>query len=383
MTGEKLTESQQQIDAMLCRLLKGESLSWPYGDSNQAQIALFLERSSVHGVQAAIWTSLQPGSWPQVILEHLHKASLEAASWELAHRHALGQVLSGFAAENIGYMLFKGTALAYSFYANPVLRFRCDTDMLVSGHSKTKAEKLLEGMGFECSSAAEELVYYQQSWRLNSSHCGTHAIDLHWKLNNSEVLANLFSYEELRARGNEVTICGVKTFVPCKVDAVLIACLHSAGHEGIPYLVNGKTYLGGSRLVWLYDLHLLISHFSLQDWHDLTERAVQKGLGNTCAVILDRVREKFGTVMFLEGLEILASDKDGKATVYLDSGPIMRMWLDITACRSWKAKLTFVRQLFFPSEAYMRNKYASGSQWLFVLYIRRSIEGLYRRLHAN
>jgi hypothetical protein len=273
-----------EVDMLLCRLLKGVNVAWQ--DIGHVQRDTLLERINFHGIQAMVWSDIQHGDWPDDVKAQLHEASISFAGWELGHMHALGQVLSRFALASVDYLLFKGTALAYTLYPNPVHRMRGDTDILVPLQDKASAEAVLDSSGFTPGSTCEELVYYQQTWRLDNACGGQHAIDLHWRFNNSELLADLFGFGELAARADSVSICGVQVKVPCKSDAVLIACLHKAVHDYIPYWVDGKSHTEGSRLIWLYDLHLLISHFRVQDWHDLAERALANGLGQTCAAVL-------------------------------------------------------------------------------------------------
>jgi hypothetical protein len=370
------------IDRLLCRLLKGESMAWAEFPTGLSQEQL-LERITYHGIQAMVWTEIQQSDWPTAARERLHALSMASARWELGHSHAVGRVLERFARASIGHLLFKGTALAYSCYPNPVHRFRSDTDILVPMQDRDAAMAVLQEQGFNPGSPSEEQVYYQQTFRLTDACDAVHAIDLHWKFSNSELLAGLFNYGELLDRAETARVGGVLVNVPCKTDAVLIACLHTAVHDYVPYWINGKSYTGGARLIWLYDLHVLVSHFRLQDWDDLTEQAVARGLGEICVSVLEDVREKFGTVMFLEGLEAMLGDSKGRATSYLRSRPLRRMWMDIAACSSWQEKFLYTKRLFFPSEAYMRHKYANDTQWLALLYLRRSLEGLYRRLQAD
>jgi hypothetical protein len=46
---------------------------------------------------------------------------------------------------------------------------------------------------------SREVVLHEETWTLASRGGGSHALDLHRRLNNSELLANRFSYEEFLA----------------------------------------------------------------------------------------------------------------------------------------------------------------------------------------
>jgi len=49
-----------------------------------------------------------------------------------AHGRAVGEVIEALTVRGIETLFFKGTALGYSLYDNPVWRTRGDTDLLVA-----------------------------------------------------------------------------------------------------------------------------------------------------------------------------------------------------------------------------------------------------------
>jgi hypothetical protein len=90
----------------------------------------------------------------------------------------------------------KGTALAYDLYANPVWRLRCDTDLLLMPEDAEECREVLAALGFRKDvGTSREAVIHDETWTLASRGGGSHAIDLQRRLNNSDLLANLFSYE--------------------------------------------------------------------------------------------------------------------------------------------------------------------------------------------
>src|SRR5437867_349211 len=100
----------------------------------------FLERSDYHGVQALMHERLSASDWPVALRQELRQRAVRQAMWELRHQQVLARMLAALAAIDVQPVLFKGTALAYSLYSNPVLRARGDTDLIVAPESTAKVD---------------------------------------------------------------------------------------------------------------------------------------------------------------------------------------------------------------------------------------------------
>ena len=57
-------------------------------------------------------------------------------------------VLAAFERSRVPSLVIKGTALAYSVYADPALRVRGDTDLLVRPEARSSAQQALLNCGF-------------------------------------------------------------------------------------------------------------------------------------------------------------------------------------------------------------------------------------------
>jgi Uncharacterised nucleotidyltransferase len=150
--------------------------------------------------------------------------------------------------------------------------------MIVARQDWRRASETLIAFGFRPNtSVSGEFVSYQDSYT-KELEGGRHTIDLHRRINNSELLSHLFSYTELRAGACPLpTMCnGALTVGP--VHALLLACLHPATHKYNPYIVDDVAYYGGDRLIWHYDVHLLAQSFTPSQWQGFVDRAVAKGL---------------------------------------------------------------------------------------------------------
>jgi hypothetical protein len=370
------------IDNLMCVLLRGEVMPWPYA-SGAGAIDDFLSRADYHGVKPLLHERLKASNWPEALLQSLREQALAAAGWELRHRQLLMRTLAALADIGIQPVLFKGTALAYSLYASPVLRARGDTDLIVPPDSLTSTDAALSRLGFDRDLAvAGEFVSYQANYSWQADGREPHTLDLHWRINNSEVLANLFSYEELRASAQALPKLSSQANGAGPVHALLLACMHRATHKQNPMYVDGVAHYGGDRLIWLYDIHLLAGAFSSLDWDEFVRLADGKGLRAVCLEGMERARACFGT-QYPENV-LAALGRAGRVeapAVYLESGKSRQQWLDFCAIPGAGSKLRFLRELGFPSAAYMSRKYPDARPaWLPWLYLRRALGGVLKKV---
>jgi hypothetical protein len=108
-------------------------------------------------------------------------------------------------------------------------------------------------------------------------------------------LSRLFSYEELRQAALPLPGLSPHTLGAGKVHALLIACMHRAGHKQAPYFVDGVAHYSGDRLIWLYDIHLLAQALSPAQWNEFLRLARQKGLRAVCLEGIEQTRSRFAT----------------------------------------------------------------------------------------
>ena len=374
-----------ELDDLMCAALRGEGAVWPaaLGDGLGE---LVIERAEYQGVTALLYEHLpRLSTWPQPVRDTIRRRAVAETCWELFHQNALKEAVTALRTNSIEPVFFKGTALAYGIYGNPVWRPRGDTDIIVPHRERSHAAEVLISMGFQRNMGVSgEFVSYQDSYTKKIEDTGRHTIDLHCRINNSELLAGLLSYEELRAEARPLPQLCEGTLAVGPVHALLLACLHPATHRHNPYIVNGVTYYGGDRLIWHYDVHLLAQSFTRNQWQDFVDRAAAKGL---CAISLEgleRATACYNTQCPDFVRQALAKTGEPVAT-YLKAGRLRQSWIDFSAIPSFTNRVRFVRELVFPSKAYMRAKYRQSSDtWLPWLYARRAAGGLIKRVrHAD
>jgi hypothetical protein len=369
----------------MCAVLRGEHPAWLDGEGAGLSDA-FLERSGFHGVQGLLYERLhdEPG-WPPAVVDALHWQAIAGTMWELRHQQVVAEVLAALAGVGIEPVLFKGTALAYSLYPGPALRSRGDTDLLVPVHEGGQVMAALAALGFARALELGDLMSYQACLTREVAGGGEHTLDLHWKINNSEVLARLFEYDELRRDAVPLTALSPHALGAGPVQALLIACMHRAGHKQAPYYVDGVAHFSGDRLIWLYDIHLLALALSRRQWDECLRLAGEKGLRAVCLEGIDQTRSRFATPVPADVLAALASPGPVEpAAAYLNARHLRRRWLDLCAQEGLANKGRFVRELVLPPAQYMRERFPDARpDWLPWLYLRRVLGGLRRRVEGH
>ncbi len=366
---------QLVVDNLICAVLRGERPVWPGDEQDLA--SLFLARANHHGVVPLLNIHLAGVPWPAAVGQACRNQARALAMWELRHQQVLAEMLVAAAAVGLVPILIKGTALAYSIYADPSLRSRADTDLLVPETSQQQAHALLVALGYRC---VEGVPSYQASYTMNADDGTRHTLDLHWKINNSELLSDLFHYDELRKHAEPLPKLCSQAIGASLMHALLLACMHRATHKQNPYHSNGTEHHDPDRMIWLYDVHLLSGRLSAADWQAFVAAASEKGLRAVCLEGMQRAAAVFGTLYPQDVIPSLASASGEAPERYLNASGLKQQWIDLQALGSLGAQVRWISAQLIPPAKYMRLKYAdSRFQWLPWLYLRRAMGGVLKR----
>lgn len=379
-----------KIENLLCAALRGEQPAWPSG-RDESFTGHFLERANFHGILPLLHHGLASQSalergWLQEILNVCRQYAIAQTMWELRHQQLLTQVISSLNASGVQPVLFKGTALAYGLYDSPALRTRGDTDFLIPGEACNNVAERLETLGFvQGASVAGRYVSYQTSFTYSDLVTGDHSLDVHWRINNSQVLARLFTYDELLATAEPLMRLSPQAIAVCPEHAMLLACMHRATHRNNPYYVDGVAHYDSDRLIWLYDIHLLAEKLDAAGLASLLNAARQKGLSVEVLESLRLARQYFGTSTPENILEAFPKTRRRElASSYLSGSTIKQHWMDWMAIETARGKLAFLIEHVFPPADYMRQKYPNARAWsLPWLYVRRAFPGVLKRLNRQ
>ena len=375
-----------EIETFLCSFLRSENPSWPQ-DTTHTFAANLMLRARYHSVFPLMHDKLQreneyAQSWPQEVLQACREDAIDHAMWELRHQDLMVQVLSQLALNGIQPVLFKGTALAYSIYSSGSLRIRGDTDLIIPLGELAPFTTILATLGFKRDAGiGGELVAYQIGFDRQEPGIGSHTLDVHWRINNSELLSRLFSYEELHQRAQALPGLSSDALAVGLVDALLIACMHRAKHKQSAYYVDGVAYYDGDRLIWLYDIHLLLGRMSPSQLSEFVAQAMKKGLRAVCLEGVELAQGYFHTPVPDEiMLELRRSGPPETVARYLNGSLLLRRWMDFKALGNIYKQFQFLKEKVFPPVSYMRSKNPDAT---FIslpsLYLRRAMRGLRKR----
>lgn len=363
-------EVTTQVEELCRRLLRAEPSTWDLAAAccgNEAAIEAFLDCLRHHGVQALVYQrrALLQGA-PAALLQRLREAVLAGSAWNLRDRELLLKLCRRLAEQGVDALFFKGVALAWSVYGNPVWRSRTDADLLIRESCVPKAEAVLAALGYEAIPETASIVYYQRDHLLTAPEGGQHRVDLHWRLNNSELLARLFTHEELFASAVALPALGPAARRVGNVHALLIAAFHRKVHAS--YTTE--------RYHWLLDIDLLARHLDAAAWQEAVFLARQRGMAATLRDALAMAEAVLRTPLpeaVMTGLEMAGS---GECDRYFARGGLHRLLLELGACRGRADRVRYLRRLLLPPPDYMHAKYRDARcHWLPWLHARRAVAG--------
>jgi Uncharacterised nucleotidyltransferase len=284
----------------------------------------------------------------------------------------LRNVLHAFNEVSIPLMLFKGPTLAYTVYPQPQMRTYHDIDGLVHREDITRAHELLLSMGytfyeeFRGNALDKNRTGYNYTLKRPDSWLEVQ-IELHRAPHTGEI-ATVFDVEAMWQKAQPITVLGERVLTMDPIDHLLYLCWHYRFH-------------GFSRLIWLYDLVVMVRSFEEDfDWQRLVQAARHQRLATTLYYCLSWCRALF-EVAVPQGVfrqlrpplvtrlivERLTLADPHKALVSVDWQPrrilAHRAMVDSTA-----ALLAVGLRAFFPEAAIIGKRYMDRSRLPLQLY---------------
>ncbi len=383
-----MDDLQAMIESSMCALLRGEPVAWPASNDSEFD-ARFRDCAAYHGVGPLLTRQVSltpPGDRRVTEPLCLARELKDDVAIELARKHELVRVLSALAESGVTALLLKGAALAYSIYPSPALRPRADTDLLIRSADREITARTLSEFGYEKPNAISgECVTYQCGYVKRDRFHIDHVLDVHWRISNTQMFSRALNYGELRSRSVPLVALGQHARGLAPADTLLLACMHRAHHIHSPYRVDGVSSSGGDRLIWLYDIHLLIDAMSSRELEEFTRLAEKRSMRAICRDGLLRTRQCFGTRVPEEVL--LSLSKTGPtepSAAHLRAGNMRHLLTELRSLPRWRDRITLLGEHLFPPPDYMLEKYAVTSRaWLPMLYLQRGILGTWKRIHNS
>ena len=313
---------------------------------------------------------------PAALASEISASYQQAAALEMLRQQELCRVLDALRQSGLRCLLLKGAGLAYTLYDDPCLRDRCDSDLLFADKSEAERAWLtLQSLGYRrLNTAGGELVSCQfpcvRRTRANDS-----MLDVHWGISNASRLRRL-SFQEMWEASIAIPGLGDGARAPCHEHSLLLACLHRLGH-----VKDGEH----NKLIWLYDLRLLLDALSDAQWRRALQGMEHKELGGACLDGLEQACLHFGAGRYPDRLGELRQ-------LALMPGQQLRMQSsvlarDISQLREQPGasqRLQLLAEYLFPPTDYMMNRFHPRWRWLLpYYYVRRMAAGMGRRLRLH
>ncbi len=323
---------------------------------------------------AQIAEKLDPKSIPDELSHRLHQILASHKIYEKLHQNELNRLFVIFRQHAIQFILLKGTAFAYSIYPEPHLRSRGDTDLIINDKDKNKINDMLLAEGYQIYLESNARLHsYQRTYFKEDKLGFTHTLDIHWRINNRQLLAQIFSWQELIEHSTKLARLSehVRTLNP--QYQLLHACLHRVVHLHSTYHFK-KFGIRGDRIIWLQDIFLLSETMTTKDWKQFSNLCLKKGV---CHLVFDTVGavSSFFPIDVPENIldNLSGHAREEYSSILLSGGLIDQFLFDFTIL-NWPDRLLLLREKVLPSNGYILEEYGKSSLlWLPALHIYRWI----------
>ena len=369
--------SSREPLTLIAAFLRGNVTRW-------SDLALdaqtFLDLCREHEVEGLCFERLSKldstAGWPRQVWEELSDAARTRAAEELLRKAEIRRVVAALADAGIRPILLKGTPLAYTVYDSPASRPRADTDVIVSGADVEAARQVMRSLSYVETVQCHELLSQFEVQRCDRFGV-IHAFDVHWSISTQPVFAGLLTYDALLLRAVAVPALGGSAVAPCRVDALLLSCVHPAMH-----------HRNDERLLWILDIHLLASGLSPAELDEFEALARMKKVMAICRRGLQQAQAVFGTLVAADLIGRLKRTAGPEpSAAYLASE---RRWhhetiASLRALPRLGDRARLVREVLLPSPGYMLGAYGLRDKplgtWLLpALYVHRNVHGAWKIL---
>ena len=263
-------------------------------------------------------------------------------------------------------VLLKGAALAHSHYPEVWMRPSVDTDLFIAPADIEKTRRVFKNLGYRlvgCTYKSHQFKAIQSGTSGNPVN-----YDVHWRSSNQARFAPVIPHKEAWNTGSELNELVFARIMSAPL-ALLQACMHRAGNpEHDP-----------NRLIWLYDIHLLLWDMDAREKRAFTERAAQENLQDVCTAAIVAAKECFPTKAIPDVLELLKESSGPKAIrnrrfKHSALGLIVE---DLRELPGWGLRTALLQEYLAPRPDYLRQRYGAYGRldlpWLYLKYYTKGI----------
>ncbi len=345
------------VDAFVQRALAGRADAWEATLSPTEVI----QALGAHRIGPLACAQLPADAWarlPPPLQAWLKSSARRQAILDIQQTLALRELLPLVQRRAVPVLLLKGVPVSHRRYAEAHHRVKTDVDALVRPSDKDAFIELLEALGYRRSDGLTGRALNRQLTLTR----GDVAIDVHWSVSNTALFARALDFETMWAERAPIPALGEAAYGPSDEDLFLHACFHLAVHLSYEFA-----------LAWLYDIHLMASHWGPDALERCLQRAKRLRILRVCLACLALSRAWFGTPYPEETCAELARE----AAPELSAGALAcrlsrlsRLRLELAAL-GWRERFILLREMALPPADYLRRRYADATTWLPWLHARR------------
>ncbi|OLE81126.1 MAG: hypothetical protein AUF76_13535 [Acidobacteria bacterium 13_1_20CM_2_65_9] len=327
-----------------------------------------------HDVGPLVFHALRQGpAWDRqtiAVRDALARLASEAALVDALRLDTDRSVIATLAAAGLAPLIFKGATLAHRHYPASWLRPRVDTDLLIREHDQADAAAAFERMGFtRVPRPTGDHVTHQFTYA-RAIHGVWAEFDVHWKIADPQVFADVLSYDDLAHESGPLPALGPAARSISDVHALLVACTHRVAH-----------HYDSDSLLFLYDIDRLSRAFDDRSWDRFVVLALAQRVARVCARGLTLAMEVFGSPAPLQVLDALAAPGSSEPSAAYLRGRLRRVDIlrsDLESLRDWRARAKLLREHLLPAPAYILHSYGGAHRYLLpVLYLHRIVHGAF------
>jgi putative nucleotidyltransferase-like protein len=355
-------------------VLRGDAAEWSGSDAGH-----FIGLCAEYGVGPLAQKRLRDAGtldrWPAEVQTALHRSMLESAAVVQLRERELPIVLEALAAAGVAALVIKGAAVARTHYPDPRLRPAGDVDLLVRQPDVDRCRNALTTIGYSAANeTAGRFVTYQHHF-VGPVSRGALVLDVHWRINNPQVFAEVLTFDEIdAAEAVSIPALGPHARCPSPVHALLHAAVHRVAH--------GTSTID---VLTLSDVHYIFSGLAPGEMRRFASLAGDRKMAAVALSSLMLAQEWFATRVPAEIVGELArcsAAQDEPSAVYLQPmRPVDVLASDLAALDGWRERSQLICEHVLPPASYMLRAYGVSSRALLpVLYAHRVVIGARRWL---
>ncbi|HEY1802158.1 MAG TPA: nucleotidyltransferase family protein [Terriglobales bacterium] len=235
---------------------------------------LLLRMAEHHGVLPLVMQRLAPfcAAIPKEVWATFTRAQQIHSRRSLWLTSELVRIAGRFKQAGIGFLTYKGPALAELLYGDVIMRQFGDLDFLVYRDDVSRAMTAARELGYHSQLAlteAQEQAFISVGYeRVFDSQFGRNLLEIKWQV-LPPFYAIDFDVEKMFLRSDSINIDGLSVPTLGMEDLLLLLCVHAAKH-------------GWEKLSWLCDIGVLAAH--VLDWELIEKQARQLGVQRILAI---------------------------------------------------------------------------------------------------